>query len=499
MPRGKVITALRDRPQIEAALQALARARTEEEGEPYLQELARWGAAVLPVVVSHLDTPDPWMVRALGRVLSRLQDRPRAREALRRAVLAPDSSDRRRIVAMVLLDQFLGQPPDEALFAALGNPTEVALRALLSEPAPERAVRLDYLSILHTQPPKEILAAVERLRQAASDGAVEALRFLAMDGREQIAQAALKALGTIRRPAAMWALRVLLPNVPSFRQAQVERALRKLVFSGVPDVPLPEPPSGSRVLASPLDGGGNQLLLFLFPQEEGYRVLHVLVDDVQGVRGTYEATYGRSEIAAPAAVGTVQRAPHPWEGPMLETTWGYAQELLSAALPYNEAHGGGCPLEYRFYSDLVWGWTVPPDEGLPAPRRVRQLRPSAAARLLTSPYLASWFLESAAVYGVAEAVLAGDPTGAELQLLLSLGGWTLLESEFPPEVCLRYARRLRLLAGWLLRAGERELAGLALAAEKEMAAAKPLESAFAQVMLQRGLLVAASSLRQKMT
>lgn len=498
MPGGKVITALRDRPLIEAALQALARSRTEEEGEPYLQELARWGAAVLPVIIGHLDTPDPWMVRALGRVLGRLKDRQRACEALRRAVLAPTSSDRRRVVAMVLLDQFLQQPPDEALFAALGNPTDVALRALLSEPAPERAVRLDYLSILHAQPPQEILAAVERLRRAASEGAVEALRFLAMDEREQIAQAALKALGTIRRPATLRALRVLLPNVPSFRQAQVERAMRKLVLSGVPDVPLPEPPSGSRVLASPPDGDGNQLLLFLFPQEEGYRVLHVFMDDTQGVGVTYEAAYGRSEIAAPAAVGTVQRAPHPWEGPLLETTWDYARELLSAALPYNEAHGGACPLEYRFYSDLVWGWTVPPDEGLPSPRRVRQLRPSAAARLLNSPYLASWFLESAAVHGVAKAVVANDSTGAEPLLFLSLGALTLLESEFPPEVCLRYARRLRLLAGWLLRAGERELAGLALAAEKEMAAAKPLESAFAVVMLQRGLLVAASSIQQEM-
>ena len=86
MPEGKVITALQDRQEIEVALQALARARTEEESQTHLLTLASFGSTVLPIVLRNLDTPDPWMVRALGRVVAQLADRERAAEALRRAI-----------------------------------------------------------------------------------------------------------------------------------------------------------------------------------------------------------------------------------------------------------------------------------------------------------------------------------------------------------------------------------------------------------------------------
>lgn len=499
MPRDKVISVLRDRPEIEATLRALARARTESESRPCLQALAGWGASVVPVIVSMLDTPDPWMVRALGRAISQVRERERAAGALRRAILSPVSSDRRRIVAMVLLDQFLHQPLDEALFSALGDPLEVGLKVLLSETPPtERSLRLDYLSIIHAQSLQEVLFALERFRRAGSDAAVEAIRFFALDEREAVAGAALEALGTIRRTASLWALRTLLPNVPPASRAEVERLVRKLLLGGVPDEPLPEPPPGARCLLSPPDGAGGSLLLFLFPAAQGYQVLHVFLDEEVGVRGAYEIDCQPADIAAPAPVGTVHPAPHPWEGLfLLETTWGHALAQVGDFLVYNEARGRALPLEYRFYSSLLWGWSVAEDRAPAWPILSRPPNLKDFSRLLGSRYLASWFLENEALYGAVEPLLSADLSRPDSQLLLTMTALSLAESQLPAEVCLRYARRLRQVADWLVRGGEGDLAAVAAAAAQEVETARPLESSFALALLQKGLLVALGNLRQE--
>ncbi len=498
MSRGQVVTTLRSRPEIEAALRALARARTEEGSRPYLLTLKGYGAAVLPVVLHHLDTPDPWMVRALGRTLAQMQDRRRAAAALRRAIVAPRSSDRRRIVAMVLLDQFLEEPPDESLFSALGNPTDVAVRALLRDTPPhEYLVRLDYLSIIHAQPLADILAALERFREAAGDQAVAVLAFFALDERDEVAQRALESLGTVRLPAALHALRVLEPNVPLPRRAMVERVRRKLLLSGVPEPPRPALPAGARALVSPLDGGGNRLLLFLFPVEGGYRAVHLFLDDSQGVRGAYEVVYAHPEIPAVGPQGSVYPAPHPWEGIyLLEAAWGYAQGLLREYLAYVETREALCPLEYRFFHPQIWGWDVAEEQPPRWPQRAAGLVQSDVSRLLGHRYLASWYVESEAIYGMAQTLQGADLSRPEGQGLLALATVSLIQSELPAEVCLLYARRLRDMAGWLQRAGKAELAAVAAAAAEEMDDAQPLQSIFSLLLLQKSLLVAAENLRQ---
>ncbi len=482
---GRVLTTLQRRQEIQSALEGLARARTEEESRSLLGILEGYGLAVLPIALRYLDTPNPWMVRALGRTLAQISERGQVVEALRRAILSPESSPRRRIVALVLLDQFLGEPVSEALFSALGNPAEVAVNALLEDtPEEARLVRMDYLSILHAQPPSEILYAIRRFREAASPPAIEALRFFALDERESIARPALEALGKIRRPEALQALQIIRPNVPLARQTWVERMQRKLLLTGVPNCPLPPPSPGERILVSPPDGGGNRLILVL---DEKSRALHLFLSDERGIEGAYEMAYRPGELPAAGPPGKVYPAPYPWTGLyLLEASWAYAQHLLREALVWNEACGLPYPLEYRFFCGRIWGYGEEEEPLLP-PHIPGILSYEAASLFLSHPYLASWFLESERVEAVVQNLLKTDRP-EEQQMALAI--IALVQSEFSPEVCLRYTRRLRDMAGWLIRAQEGVLAAIAAAAAEEIARVPPLRSTFALLLAQKGLMVA---------
>ncbi|MBN1485491.1 MAG: HEAT repeat domain-containing protein [Chloroflexia bacterium] len=501
MPEGKLITILQHRREIDAALEGLVRSRTEEEGYSHVLALSAYGAASLPVLMNHLDTPDPWVVRALGRVLAQMgpPDRKQAGAMLRQSILDPDSSDRRRIVAMVLLDQFLEEPLDDALFVALGNPTEVAVRALLKErPAEEHIVCLDYLSIIQAQPSAEIRYAIEEFRQAASPLAMGALRFLALDERDTLAQQAIEALGTIFDPHALQALQVLEPNVPDARRPLVERAQRKLLLSGVVALPAPTPPSGTRVLLSPMDGAGNRLILVLFPVAGGYRVLHIFLDDEQGIRGTYELILPARDLPEAAPPGTVLPAPHPWEGIfLLEAGFPYVRRLLRQALDYNQMQRSLPPLEYRFFCDQIWLWSAPPEDELDLPSTHRPVEQKEVSALLGHAFLASWFIERAAVQEAAQKLLTVDFSQPEGQGLLALVTVSLVQSEFSALVCLRYSQRLRDTAEWLLRAGYKNLARVAIESAEELDSVEALRSIFALVLMQKSLLIAVEQARRE--
>lgn len=499
MGEGKVIGTLTRRREIEAALEAVARARTEAESRRYLERLSAFGGDVLPVVVQSLETTDPWMVRALGRAVAQLPDRRRAIEALRRAVLSPQSTDRRRVVAMVLLDQFLGYAPDDELFAALGNPAEVAVRGLFrARPEEGAALRLDYLSILHTQPYGELLAALRYFEEHGGERAIEALRFFALDSRETVARSALEALGRMRDPAALQALQVVLSNAPPERRALVERMCRKLRLSGVPEVPLPAPPEGERVLVTPLDGAGMRLCLVLSPEEGRYRALHLHLDDENGIQACFEATLPYEDLPSPAAEGAVHVAPAPWQGVFfLETGLAYLRTVLSRALERHRAGDRPLPLEYRFYCDRIWGRSVPPQE-IPkvTPRRPPPSQTDVAG-LLAHPYFLSWFAESPAIVEAARRLTHADVSRSVGQAALAVTVISLVQDEFPPARCLAYARRLRDMAEWLALAGQQELAAIALAAAEEMDVALPVRSMFALTMVQKGLLIALGQLRSE--
>jgi len=180
---------------------------------------------------------------------------------------------------------------------------------------------------------------------------------------------------------------------------------------------------------------------------------------------------------------------------LLEGTWGYARRLLRRFLACSEAHQAFFPLEYRFFSDQVWRWAVPPEEAPSLPAHAEALAPQAAASLLATPFLGSWFLESESIYRAALGLLSADFSRPQDQLRLSQVAGSLLSSECTPQVCLVYASRLRDTAEWLVRAQEDTWAAIALAAAAELDELDPAQSAFALALVQKGLLVTVGNLR----
>ncbi len=498
---ARIITTLQHRRDIEATLEALAQARTEQESQQALRTLAGYGEEVLPILTLYLDTPDPWMVRALGRAVVQIADRRRAVEALRRAVLDPHSSDRRRIVAIVLLDQFLEEPPDEALLSALGDPTEVALRALTRETIPEdRLSLLDYLSILHAQPLAELLYALERLREAGNGPAVEALTFMALDGRDAVARPAIEALGTIRRPESLQALQVIAINAPASRRSLVERMQQKLFLSGIRQAPLPPLPEGIRVLVSPPDGQGNRLLLILFPQGRKARGVHIFLDEESGIENAYQATLQADEVPPMVGRGHLVPGPHPWEDIfLLESGFSYLHRLLRQALDLNELRGGHLPLEYRFFCTDLWGWAVPP-EAMPVLPKVRPtLSEQEVSALLRLPVLPPWFLAEEEIEEAARRLVHSDLRRPAGEGVLALVTVSLAETVFTAVTRMHYSRRLRALAEWLVLAGQKGSAQTAVTIAAELEQSSPLRSLFALMLVQQSLLFAIERLRLQAT
>jgi len=187
--------------------------------------------------------PRPMARSALGRAWPNCRQRPAA-EALRRAILDPASSGRRRIVAMVLPRSVSGQSLDgKSLLPGSRSrwrPTPSCGSCRRGAPGSPG------LPIHHpVQQPPDVQSRLDRLGENGSDPALSALAFFAMDEREAIATTAVECWDGPPAPrctrCARWR-RACLP-----RAGLVERMQRKLLLSGVPDEPLPSCPLGARV------------------------------------------------------------------------------------------------------------------------------------------------------------------------------------------------------------------------------------------------------------
>jgi hypothetical protein len=121
--------------------------------------------------------------------------------------------------------------------------------------------------------------------------------------------------------------------------------------------------------------------------------------------------------------------------------------------------------------------------------------PQAITSLLATPYLASWFLESAGIYQAALRLFAADLAERTGQERLVQTIQRLLSTECPPELCAQYALRLHDMAEWLLRAGEVRWASIAQAGAVELERIG-VGGAFVRAMLHKGLLFALSSMGQ---
>jgi hypothetical protein len=517
----KIITKLRERRQIEADLQQLLGASSEQELRYQVQAIAaRGGNQVIPVVLSSLDRADARMLAALGFVAA-LLEHEQVTTALRQVVLQPETTDRARIAAMTILERFLGEPSDDGLLANLSDPEGVAISSLeevLQQATKNPAILIEYVQGLDRQEPDVVLAVVRALRDRASatgldrESAIEPLRMMAQDVREEIAAAALQVLGSIRLPGAARALQMLIPiSAPALRPG-AERLLRKLQFAGVEVTPPAPPPAEWRALASAVDGRGQQHVWYIEADQQTAqaRFLSVLLNDragaVEAVGHTQVPVWmlpprrplgHLHDVALPDGSGAML---------MLEASFDLGRRLVLEALAHNRQTQIPVAGPLRLFSPWLWGYggvdamppiALPGDIGPEDPDWEAHLRSGAfAGDLLDHPVFSTWMvggiLPQDAVLRVADGV-SRHPNW-DLEIWVKRLASDLFAG---PEIAQILNRRLVYMSEWLLLAGDETAARLALIAATESLEKSPQDQAFLQALIRRDLALGLSGLGQR--
>jgi hypothetical protein len=499
----KIITKLMERRQVEAYLQQMRLVTSEQDLRRHAERVAALGPQVIPAIVANLDRADEELTVAMGLVSS-LVDRSQMVKALREAVLKPDQSDRGRVVAMTILERFLGQPPDDDLLTTVRDPEGAALSALQAafELSAERpAVLADYVEELDRQEPDIVLAMVRALRHGAvgePQGAVECLRLMAQDVRDEIAAAALNALGTIRLPQAAHALQSLIPVLSPALCLAAERLLRKLQFAGVEVRPLPQPDAAWRAMASPVDGFGRRSVWFVQQEQAtGHaRFLNVLLNDRAGA--VEAAAHGQvpvhvlpprrpkgslHDLELPDGSGTLL---------MLEVSFDLGRRLVRDALTQNRQTQIPLPGTLRLLGDWLWGAAGAGDlpvKHLPPLPETGNLVTGGEA-LLRHPAFATWTLRSEMLLRAVETMVQHGRHGVEGLVprlaadLMDRGTAQLLR------------QRLLAMSEWLWLAGETELAQQAMATAEAMARS-PQTLPFVHALIRRDVELFSHTLRQQ--
>ncbi len=494
--RGKIITTLRQRRELEAALRGLRTARDDDELEARAKELAQQGEPVLDALLRSLNSADPRLIGALGKVAVHL-DRAKVTAALRATARDPRRADRERMSAILILDRFLHEEIEEGLIQGLRDPNAVAresLQAVMAEARHNRSIWLEYLEQLAEQPDDVPPLVMQIMLELDEEGSVEPLRLLAQDPNEAVAREAIRRLGSLRLPQAADALRTLLPTLPPSLRPMAERALRKLQLSGVKLEPPLVPDSEWRALVTPVDGVGSRAVWIIGrrPRERYCRFLGLLLHEDAGIKEAIGNDHMRAQQLPPRRpLGSVLAlsATEPNNYILfLETTLDYAQRVVLDALACNFASGTPTPPAYRLYNTYLWGRAVsvppPANSPTPSPDLVSQ-----TPELLNHPAFEGWFIQTPALYDLAEATLAGHQTDTASALAHILTEYW----DAARRAC--YRRRLEATCEWLSRAQEPRLAELAAAAAATLEDGMPTEHPFLVRMGEIGLEVAVENLR----
>jgi hypothetical protein len=463
----KIITTFQNRLEMDAAVRSLGETSGDWELRQRAVEIAqRYGDKVLPALVAALDTSNPQLRGGLGHLAKRL-DKDAAVTALRAAALNRGLSDQARLTAITVLERFLEAPVDDAMYAGMAAPEQLALRSLqevLTDAQTDHMVLIEYFRQLGQEPPDVQLTMVKAARLLEGAQGVELLSMFAQEPARPVAVEALQTLGMIADPAAATALQGVTPSLPPELRQQAERALQKLRLRGVAVPALTAPPDGARCLASAVTADGHQMVLFYLPQadEAGGDMLEVLISQQQGI----EAAAGRRKVEAGSlperqAPGTLLQGSA--DQPMLlEAGFDYGRRRLLAVLPNTWAGEQPTPLPYRLLGPQLWRWARPapavlPDEAASASR-------ADTIRLMQHPAMGSWFLQSRAIYARAEQVLTGSevPTHEAFAQMIAETLQEALDSGDLAPSALR--ANLEVMMEWFTLAGDAQHAGLAQAA-----------------------------------
>ena len=506
----KIITKLRERRQIEAGLREMVAASSEFEFRQRAQEIALLGSQVIPTLIGNLDRADARLLAAMGTVAAHLNP-GEVITAMRNAVIHPQRTDRGRIGAMTILERFLGQRPDDNLLASLNDPEGVAVSSLeemLEQVESSPATLIHYVEGLDQQEPHIVLAVAGSLRAMGTNSdpltqpqrAIEPLRMMAQDVREEIAAEAVDALGSIRLPEAARALQTLRPIVwPSVRPL-AERLLRKLQFSGVEVAPLPAPMPEWRALISPLNGLGQQSVWFIQGGRwsEYARFLNILLSDRAGaVEAIGHAQVPMQMLPPRQSPGHLHDvALHDGSGAMLmlEASFDVGRRLVVDALAHNLRTQIPVAGSLRLQSPWLWG--VAGADSLP-PRELPDLTPedegllAASAQLLEHPAFVTWTARNEATLQVAAEAL--HHPGWDLEIRVKRLTSELFREPAMVEVL---SKRLEAMSAWLLLAGDEHRARMALVASRALADGPTQDHVFLQAVVRRDLTWSLQSLER---
>jgi hypothetical protein len=319
-------------------------------------------------------------------------------------------------VALTILSRFLGEKPSEDLLTSLAKPGEAALSSIkevLAEAERNPGILVEYVQALDQQEPDVVLASVQALRDLEGDG-VELLRMMAQDVRDEIAAAALQALGTLRLPASARALQTLLPTTAPQLRPMAERLLRKMQFAGLPIQPLPAPSGHWRSLVGAVDGMGRRFVWFILGDKDATRVsfLNILLSDQAGA---VESAGHRQvstlvlppkrplghlhDVALPDGTGALL---------MLEAPFALGRRLVLDALALNRDTQIPIATTLRWLSPWLWESEIEDSQPL---RELPQLPPkwehlvALSEGLLAHPAFATWTLRTqATLQAVGEAL-----------------------------------------------------------------------------------------------
>jgi len=505
----KIITKLRDRRQIEADLRKMLTASSDLEFRRQAQKIASHGSQVIPTIVGNLARADGRMLAAMGTVATFL-NHDEIVNALRRAVLQPHQTDRSRLGAMTILERFLGQPPDDDLLASLSNPEGEAVASLeeiLDQVEANPSALIQYIEELDRQEPDVVLTVASSLRDMGTSTAsvergqraVEVLRMMSQDVRDEIAAEALHSLGIIRLPEAAHALQTLIPITVPALQPLAERLLRKLQFSGVEVNPLPGPDPAWRALISPVNGLGQRSIWFIQENRSTAhaQILNVLLSDRAGA---VEAV-GHTQVPVPLLpprrpLGHLHDIALP-DGSgailMLEGSFDLGRRLVVEALPLNWETQIPVAGPLRLLSPWLWGYAGAdslPSRVLPKLSAEDKTLVATSGRLLEHPAFVTWSARSEATFRAAEEALRHP-------------GWKLdvwvnrLTSELfaVPLVVQMISDRLVDMSEWLLLADDEPWARLALVAAEAILEDPLQEQPLLRAVVRRDLEHALASLQ----
>jgi hypothetical protein len=488
---SKILTGLMERRALEAAFSELIETTNPELLVQRAREIARYGVTAVPVMLAMLDTNDPQLRGGLGQVAANL-DRSIVVPALRSAARARDRSDRARLSALTILDRYLHEPIDDDLLSDLQDPQTVAqesLRELLREMAGNPYAIVEYLMQLSEQPPDVPHMILDAVPSAAPGPHLTTLlRMLAQDPNRQLAHQAVEQLGRTRTAEAARALGSLITTLPGELAASAERGLRKLRMSGVRDDapdPAVEPWFAQakvwRVLLSPVDGAGAQMIWFICPPDEEGRstLLSVVTQDPEGIVGCTELRAApAAELPQHQTTGHVHRIVHRQGAlplAMLETSLETARDTVTAALARNWAGGRPTPLPYRLLNPLIWTTAAMPAVD-PAAPTATTADSAPLGDLLDHPAFVGWhWWPTSQPWGGT----VRDRSGLRAALLAAL-------RHFGPDVRESYARRLQAMSRWLEQAGDEQAAALAQATAEEIITVPSETSRFVQHLVRAG-------------